>query len=370
MLCITLGEQGGAQSFLLKLAVFLQQKGHEVTVVSGHGEWLKQQCERQNTPYYLIPSLQREIHPVLDWKASKELKRLFEEIKPDAVHLNSTKMGIIGSYAAKKTGIQNVVYRIGGWVFLEQLPAWKKLMYKQLEIRTAIWKDTILCVHPGDAVTAERVGIKPRKALLGIPNGIDISRFRDTLLSRTDARARMNISNQDIVFGTIANFFPPKNLPNYMEACHAVAEKIPNAKFLILGDGRERGVIEGKRKEHSLEQNVLLPGAYENASTLLHAFDVFVLPSSKEGMSFALLEAMAAGLPCVATDVGAASYMLENGNCGWLSPYEDMTQLADNMISALQTLTVNQKGELAAMKAERDFPLEKTLEANLTALLR
>lgn len=369
LLCITLAEQGGAQSFLLKLAIFLQNKGHEVMIVSGRGAWLNIQCEQKHIPYKQIFTLQREIHPWLDWKASRELYTLFQEIKPNAVHLNSTKMGILGSYAAKRAQIKKVVYRIGGWVFLEKLPAWKVWVYKSLEIWTAKWKDTIICVYPGDAAMAKRVGIQPRKQLLGIPNGIDIQDFRKELLPREVARQTLSLSPKELVFGTIANFFPPKNLPTYMEACAHVVRQLPEARFVIIGDGREREAIEQKIKVLHIEKNVWLPGAMEHASSLLEAFDVFVLPSSKEGMSFALLEAMAAGLPCVATKVGAAAYMLEDGRCGWLSSDQDTSQLAEQMIAAARSLPENQKGKLAAEKVERDFPLQKNLEANLQALL-
>lgn len=177
------------------------------------------------------------------------------------------------------------------------------------------------------------------------------------------------IDDEVVLFGTVANFFPPKNLPDYMAACRLVADRMAEAKFMIIGEGRERERVEQKRKEFNLEDRVLLPGAIEDASTLLRAFDVFVLPSSKEGMSFALLEAMAAGLPIVATEVGAAAFMLENERCGWLSPYSDMNKLAEQMLHAADSLPANQKGKLAAEKAERDLPLERMLLANKDALL-
>ena len=182
-------------------------------------------------------------------------------------------------------------------------------------------------VHPEDAKLAKRLGIKPKKQVLGIPNGIDFDAFHKVLLSREEARKALHIAEDKIIFGTIANFFPPKNLPNYIEACALVAQKLPQAQFLILGEGMERKRIEGERKRYGLENSVLLPGNKNQASRYLQAFDIFVLPSSKEGMSFALLEAMTAGLPCVATDVGAASFMFENEQCGWIASPDKMEEI-------------------------------------------
>lgn len=369
LIAITLAEQGGAQSFVLKLAKYLRENGTELLIAAGPGEWLKHQCEAENLDFVRIPSLKRDIDPMNDFKAERELESIIREFAPDAVHLNSTKIGFLGSYAAKRANVKNVVYRIGGWVFLEDLPAWKKTLYKMAETFSARWKDTILCVHPGDAETAKRAGIKPKKELLGVPNGIDIERFRKALLPKTEARNILGVGEDEMIFGTVANFYPPKNLPNYMHACRLVADQMPEAKFVIIGDGMERKKIEAAISERNLNGRVILPGAINNAETLLSAFDVFVLPSSKEGMAFALLEAMSAGLPSVATDVGAASYMLENGVCGWLAPHDDMNALAENMLHAASSLPENKKGKLAAAKAERDFPLHRTLEANRRALL-
>lgn len=361
-LCITLAQQGGAQSFVLKLAKYLQGHGHEISVIAGEGGWLKDRCQEQNIGFLAISSLKREISPVDDWKATQELTRLFQQEKPDVVQLNSTKMGIIGAYAARKARVPRVVYRIGGWVFLEQLPLWKKWMYEHLEKISARWKDVIICVHPGDKDVALNAGIKPRERIVAIPNGIDTDRFERELRDRSAARNRFNLNDEDIVFGSIANFFPPKNLPQYMEACALVAEQLPKAKFLIIGDGLERSLIEKQRDAYQLQDRVLLPGAIENAPSLLRAFDVYVLPSSKEGMATSLLEAMAAGLPIVATDVGAAAWMLDNGRCGWLSPYHDMKALAENMLRAYASLPENERGLAAKEKALHDFPIARTLQ--------
>jgi glycosyltransferase involved in cell wall biosynthesis len=371
LLCITLAEQGGAQGFVLKLAKYLQKQGHEVKVVAGAGEWLKDECDRQNIPFIQISSMKREISPLQDLKAARELRCLLKAEKPDVIQLNSTKMGILGSLAASyqlpatSYPPPRVVYRIGGWVFLEQLPAWKKSLYKTLEKISARWKDVIICVHPGDEDVAREAGIRPRGSLMAIPNGIDIDVFDEALLTRAEARRRLQLSENDIVFGTIANFFPPKNLPAYMEACKQVAEIFPHAKFVIIGDGMERNAIEHKCAELELQNHVLLPGKIENASTLMSAFDAYALPSSKEGMSFSLLEAMAASLPIIATDVGAAKWMLSeksgHGACGWTSPHENMTRFAEHMIEAIESLPENVKGKRARERAVRNFPLERTL---------
>ena len=382
VLAITLAEQGGVTSFVYNFAKWLKQADYEVTILAGEGQWLFDRCAEAQIPLIRVPSLKRAISPYYDLKAFFELRRLFKTLKPDAIHLNSTKMGALGSLAIRFAyfdpgrllrdaccvmRIPRVAYRIGGWIFLEPLPAWQKTLYRWIEKFTARFKDVIICVHPGDKLLAEQVGIKPRQGIVSIPNGIDFSAFSQNLLARDQARQTLGLDPGATVFGTIANFYPAKDLPHYLEACALVAKEKPEAYFVIIGDGSERLQIERRRTELGLTDRVILAGSIDNAPRLLNAFNAFVLPSVKEGMSWSLLEAMAAGLPCVATDVGANKWML--GEAGWIVPAHDPAALSKAMLSAVKNPGEAQiRGLRLAERVQRDFPLEKTYRSNAAAL--
>ena len=116
-----------------------------------------------------------------------------------------------------------------------------------------------------------------------------------------------------------------------------------------------------------LDDVVLLPGARDDAAALLAGFDAFVLPSSKEGMSISLLEAMAARLPCIATDVGAAKWMLDGG--GLVVPKLNPPALAEAMLRVLRDQTLGERlGREARHQVETRFPLEQTYRGNLEAM--
>lgn len=368
-IAITLAERGGAQHFVKLLSEKLAASGYEVTVYAGAGTWLPDALRSANIRFKNIPHLSRDIHAWNDIRALLWLKNELKRNKVDALHLNSTKMGVIGSIAGRLAGTKRIVYRIGGWVFLESLSPFKKQLYKWLEIRTAKFKDVIVCVHPGDVEIAKRSGIRPKSDIISIPNGIALSEFDQNLKRWQEARSLLSLPENAPVFGTIANFFPAKQLDQYMNACRLVANELPDAKFALIGDGREYAKIEEKRKVLGLEDSVLLLGERDDAVQLLKAFDVFVLPSAKEGMSWALLEAMAAGLPCVATDVGAARWMFEDEKGGWLASPNRMDEVARAMQNAYASLPENQKGKRARTIVETRFPLAKTLEATLRCLL-
>lgn len=369
VLAITLGEPGGAQGFVLGFAKWLNANGYQVTVVAGNGRWLYEKCVEAHIAIRRVPHLGRAIHPWNDLRAFFALKKILRELKPDTLHLNSAKMGVLGSLAASALGIRPVVYRIGGWTFLEPLSPLIKRLYLFAEQRTARYKDTIICVHPEDEALAKEKNITPRKNLVTIPNGIDLDAFDRALLPRDTARTALHLSDTDIVFGTIAHLYPAKDLPRYIEACAAVAKVLPQAKFVILGDGPERISIERTRSRLGLVDRVLLAGATENASRLLRAFDAFVLPSAKEGMSWALLEAMACGIPCLATDVGANRWLLGE-DAGWIVPPHDPRALADAMLRAIHHTDEAQTRSLHARTiVKQRFPLKKTYEDNAHTLI-
>lgn len=367
-LAVTLGEIGGVQMFLLRFALYLKEKGYDITFIIGPGDWLVNKAKEHDIKWIKLQHLRREIHPWKDLLAINELRKIFLDNHFDAVHLNSSKMGVIGSIAAHQASVKHIVYRIGGWVFLEMLPTWKKNVYIWAERITAQYKDQIICVHQDDVELAERLKIKPKNKIICIPNGIDAEQFSNRLKSRALAREELHMNPDAFVFGSISNFYPPKNIPDYIEAIASMAKTYHQVTWVLIGDGPQRKLIEEKIQVLKLEKQVKLVGEKNDASSFLPAFDAFVLPSTKEGMSWALLEAMAAGLPCIATDVGAAKWMFE-GNAGLIVKPGDTQELAETMDKLISDTSLQiTLGKNAKEAVKNRFPLSKTLEKNLEAL--
>ncbi len=369
VIAITLAKPGGATFFAFSLAEWLKKQGIQVTMLAGEGDWLFQKCHESGITCLHIPSLGREISPYKDLKSLIELIRLLRKLKPSALHLNSSKMGVIGSLAGRITRITRIVYCIGGWSFLESLSARKRQLYIWAERISGRWKDQIVCVYPGDAKEAQRHHIKGREETIVIPNGVDLQLLDRHRLSREEARAELSLPRDGYIFGTIGNFYPAKDLPRYLEACAMVRKTCPNVHFALIGDGPERTLIEDARKHHHLEDVVHLLGAREAASRYLLAFDSFVFPSSKEGMAFALLEAMTAGLPCIVTDVGANRWMLEDAR--WIVPAKDPVRLAEAMQNAYHDRRrATEQGVRSRKLVETRFPVTQTYASHENLLIQ
>ncbi len=383
LFAITQSEWGGAQSYVLKTAMEARGRGFEVLVAAGGEDELKQRCLEEKIDYRRLRHMRRDISVISDVRAIAELISLFRLWMPSTIYLHSSKAGIVGSIAARLANARRVVYRIGGWSFLDPVSPLRKSIRLWSEKLTARFKDIIIVLHPDDEALAKRHGIIPKERLMMIQNGLDLPSFEWKLLCKKLARARLQSlwargrvngendvahspdSDDSVLVLTIANFFPTKDLLGYLDAVATVHEAHPTARFLIAGDGDEREALEAKRHALGLDDVVSFPGFVNDASTLLSGADMFVLPSAKEGMPWSLLEAMAARVPCIATDVGANAWMI--GKNGWIVPPKHPDLLSEALVKAIQNPSeANRRAEEARKDVELRFTeramFEKTFQ--------
>ncbi len=364
---ITTADWGGAQMFVFQTALAAKQHGHDVMIAAGEAGELGDRCTQAGLRFEQLHMVKRNISPLYDLAAIHEIRQLLREWKPGAVHLNSSKMSVVGSIAASLEKIPCIIYRIGGWAFLEDLPAWKKQFYLLAEKWTASKKDIIVTVHPGDEDLARKLKITPRGPLMTIPNGIDLVRFDRELLVKGEARRRLGLALDKLVIGTIANYYPPKDIPGLLETIAPLARSNENLQFVIIGDGPEREAVQTTFKKLNLENRIILAGRLEDAQQYLSAFDIFLLASTKEGMPWTLLEAMAARLPCIATDVGACRWMIGT-DAGIIVPPKQPMELQKAITQLVNSEETRKALGAAARSAiEKRFRWEAT-EAQTLAL--
>jgi glycosyltransferase involved in cell wall biosynthesis len=348
LIVITQAEWGGAQSYVFRAAQEALRRGFDVLVTAGGSGPLETRCKDASVPYHRLAMLKRDLSPMHDVSAVRELVALMNEWHPDIVFLHSSKAGVIGSVAARIAHVPRTVYRIAGWSFLDPVSNVQKAIRRWSERLTAPFKDVIITLHPNDERLAHSSHIKPREGVVMIPNGLDLASFDANLKSREEARrilesiwkenfsapSQSPIPNPQSPFVlTIANFYPTKNLLGYLDAISSVRVLRPDARFIIIGDGEQREALLKKRHDLKLDSVVAFTGQRDDAAQLLRGADLFVLPSLKEGMPWTLLEAMAAALPCVATDVGANRWML--GDAGTIVKAGDANALADAIVQRL-----------------------------------
>jgi glycosyltransferase involved in cell wall biosynthesis len=176
----------------------------------------------------------------------------------------------------------------------------------------------------------ENEGISARRIEV-ITNGIDTDRFAPSPASRAAVRAELGMTSNDFVVMMVARLDPIKDHATAILACARAAEVVPNLRLVIVGDGPERSKIESLLHHRALGDRVRLLGNRSDVSRLLTGADTHLLTSVSEGLPLSLIEAMAAGLPVVSTNVGSVSDVVTDGVTGLLAPVHDEEALARHL---------------------------------------
>ena len=374
---VTQSELGGAQRFIYELTTKLDKEKYEILVAGGaDSKKLDHELGIRNFEFFeplkekgiqikKLDFLKRKVNPWFDFLAFLQIRKIIRSWKPDIVFLNSSKAGTIGSLAAK-TIIPNskfkILYRIGGWSFNDPWPNWKKRLFILTEKITAKFKNIIVVNNKHDYDQAVKLKIKPKEKIVLIHNGIDALKM--DLLPRDEARRKFKVSQSEFVIGAIANFYPTKGLEYLIEATKILKSIIPDSKFLIqiIGDGQERKSLESRIMNYGLGKNVILLSQIPEAQKYMKAFDIFVLPSVKEGFPWVILDAMAAKVPIIATRVGALPEIIENGENGILVEPKNPQQLAEAIKYLIENERARQEFAFQAHQtAFFKFPIEKML---------
>jgi glycosyltransferase involved in cell wall biosynthesis len=190
----------------------------------------------------------------------------------------------------------------------------------------------------------------PHRKLTFIYNGIPLEKF----LSLHPAPERPGFT-----FGTVGRLVPVKNHRSLLQAFSLVAHRMPGCRLEILGDGPLRQELETLSQHLGIAHLVLFHGSSLDVARFLSRLDAFVLCSDSEGLPLTLLEAMAAGLPVVATEVGGIPELVRDARCGWLCPVSDHGRLADAMLRVAESGERQEMGARGRASAIQSYSLEK-----------
>ena len=285
-----------------------------------------------------------------DLSLIRQLVRLFRAERPDIVHTHAWGTLCEGVMAARWAGVPFVVHGEHGT--MEARP-------RNLWVQRRVWRrvDRVLAVS---SRLAERMAAAvrfPMDRITVIRNGVDLARFGHQ--DRRQARARLGISADATIVGTVGRLVPVKHQHNLLAAMARLKAIGLHAQTVLAGDGPLRDDLERTAHELGLDGEVRFLGETGDVATVLAAFDVFVLPSRSEGMSNTILEAMACGLPVVATRVGGNDELVDDGVTGKLVPAESAEALADALGGLIRNPdSRHAMGAAGRAKVEREFSLE------------
>jgi len=359
---------GGAQENTLITCKGLAARGHDVTLITGpalgpEGE-LFEQAKNQKYKTIVIDSLRRQINPIYDIGAYKEIKKHLEAIQPDIVHTHSAKAGILGRFAAYslKSQISNfksrIVHSVHGLSFHEYQNHLLNKFYIAVERAAAKKTDAFICV--ADAMTEKSlaVGIGRAEQYTTAYSAIEEEPFLTPVTDRqrNDFRKKYDIPDNAIVFITIARLFHLKGHNYIIESAQELAKRFENCVWLFAGDGILRYRMQKQVADLGLSDKFRFTGLLppSDIPLAIQSSDILVHCSLREGLARVLPQAMLCGKPAISFDIDGANEVV-NPDTGRLVEPENVEQLID----ACAELIANENLRIKLGRAGREFVREK-----------
>jgi glycosyltransferase involved in cell wall biosynthesis len=345
VLVITLAEAGGAQSYVASLLPALTSRFEVVVAAHGDGP-LREAVVGSAARYVPLRHVRRPIRPLRDLLGLIELTRLLRRERPEIVHASSSKAGVLTRVAARLAGIPICVFTVHGWAFTAHAGLASRL-YRWADRLVRPLTTAAICVSDGELKAGVGAGTCDPDRTVVIPNAVDVS-----------AAPRSRHDRATPLILAVGRLKAPKDFVTFVRALGA----LPAGSFeaLIVGDGPDRLELEEEIRTLGLADSVQLAGERRDVPELLARADVFVLSSRSEGLPVSVLEAMAAGLPVVASRVGGVPEVVVDGRTGVLVRPSDPDELA----AALQRLVDHpalrrRLGAAGRARAEERFDLAR-----------
>ena len=342
LLLVTLAEVGGAQTYVAHLVPGLVEE-FDVTVAAWGPGPLREAVEAAGARYVPLQHVRRAVSLWHDPLGLLELVRLCRRLRPDIVHANSSKAGILGRLAARIAGVPVRIFTVHGWAFAQYHGA-ASALYLWLDRLVRPLTTEFICVSQStrDTGIAART-CRPQNTSV-IPNSVDVE---------STPRAPLNGDPPRVV--SVGRLKEPKDFVGLVRALSLA--NVPY-RAAIVGDGPDRPIIEQAIRAHAVAEHVALLGERDGVADQLAASDVFVLASRSEGMPLSVLEAMAAGLPVIASAVGGVPELVVSGETGLLVPPDDVDALADALRAVLTDAQLRRAmGDAGRARAQQLFDL-------------
>lgn len=354
---ITKSEMGGAQMVVLTYLRHLANIA-EVALATGDEGFLAGEARSLGIPVFVLPDMVMPIAPRRDCRALQSLHKLIRAYEPDLVHAHSSKAGLLARLAARLAGVSSV-FTAHGFAFTENASFRRRSIAIPSEWLAARIGQSVIAVSRYDGALATRYGVLSRSQVNVIHNGLPDVDFR----ARPAEGAQVNIV-------MVARFAPPKAHESVLQAMTGLQGHF---RLWLVGDGPTVSRVRSEAFRLGVDDHVVFLGARNDVPELLAKAHIFVLASDYEGLPISILEAMRAGLPVVASDVGGVNECVTEGSTGFLVKRGDPELIQTRLQRLIASPGLrNQMGRAGRKSFEDQFSADvmvhKTLAVYETAL--
>ncbi|MCC0179215.1 glycosyltransferase family 4 protein [Waterburya agarophytonicola K14] len=341
---------GGAQVHVKDLAIALQKDRHKVLILTGQQGVFNEDLREAGIESIPCEFLRKQINPFLDGKSLRYILHIISEFRPDLIAAHSSKTGILGRLASKMSQIP-CVFTAHGWSFTTGIPQPNRTIYRVLEKATAFLADKIICVSEHDRSIGIKAGMDSAK-LLTVHNGMkDIT---PNLMANP-------VGGQPIKVAMIARFDRQKDHATLIEAFQDL-----NAELILIGDGPSMLKTQKQVEKLNMAKKVQFLGFRQDIAQILAEVQIFTLISNWEGLPCTIIEAMRAGLPVVASDVGGVKEIVIDSQTGYVIPRGDAIALHQKLAYLIENESARTSmGILARQKYESELTFKHMYERTL-----
>lgn len=315
LFCTTMDLQ--IQTFHWRTIKALHDMGHTVDAVT-NGTYTTDGISHK----YTVPFNRNPLHPD-NLKALSMLKAILKENHYDIISCHSPTAGFYGRLAAKGMKIK-VLYTAHGFHFWKGAPLINQLAYKNMEKLAAHWTDVLMTINPEDYAAAQKFSYKPDGGPVYIPGvGVDVKAIQDAREDKAVIRKELGLPEDAFALYSIGELIPRKNHKFVIDTLTEEFRNDPSLHYCIAGNGKLTEELTAHIRELGLENQIHLLGFRKDARRLMYGMDVFLFPSYQEGLPVAVMEAMAAGMPIIATDIRGNHDLIHHEQNGLLYPCDD-----------------------------------------------
>jgi glycosyltransferase involved in cell wall biosynthesis len=365
---ITRMDWGGSPDVVRLLCEGLARDDFEVTLIIGQTRHASQKTrdflEHFPGKVVSIPELRREINPFVDLYALFALNRFLRHHDFDIVHTHTAKAGFLGRSAALLAGCRCIVHTPHGHNFYGYFGKTMSSLIVLLERLAGLYTAAMVVLTRLEKNDCCALGVVPEAKMRLIHPALEPEFFNADRSSREAMRQSLGLGSGRVI-GMIARLEPVKGPRYFVEACAQLAGVLPDARFVVIGEGSLRKEMEDSVQRYGLAQRFLFTGWREDIPGILSCLDVMVQPSLNEALGLSLLQAQAKGVPIVATRVGGIAEAVVDGETAILVPPGDSSAIAQAVKKILEdTEFAAVMGKKAREWVAGQFTVERMLKSH------
>lgn len=290
--------------------------------------------------------------------AYKELVELIKQEKIDYIHCNTPVGGLLGRLVSKKCKVKKVIYQAHGFHFYKGAPLLNWLLYYPVEKWLARYTDALITINQEDYALAKRkMKLRNGGKVYYVPGvGVDSHKFGNATIDKAVKRRELGILEDAVLLLSVGEL---NNNKNHETVIRAISDM--DVHYIIAGQGELQQHLETLIEELNLRDRVKLLGFRSDVKELYEVADIFVFPSFREGLSLSVMEAMASGLPCVASRIRGNSDLLENTEGGFLCDPRDASEFAEKLNLLAANAALREKMGSSNRMAIQNFSTETVI---------